>query len=145
MKNTINAIYSPSFNALYMPSTARIESRIGKKFAEATKNAKPTLEAFAEDFDIHIMPYKYSYEDRGLAMKVEMPTKNPFKHFLTKLSIKYQTWNKHMDFPSSSLVRLAPLVGFCGVNTVNDIKELLEDSANELSTKVADMNGISDF
>ena len=145
MNNTINATNSLSFKVLYMPSNAKIESKVGKKIAEAAKNAKPTLESFAEDFDIHVIPYKFSSEDRGLAMKVELPTKNPFKHFLTKLSIKYQTWNKHMDFPSSSLVRLTPLVGFCGVNSTNDITELLEHSADELSTKVAEINGLSDW
>ena len=61
------------------------------------------------------------------------------------LSIKYQTWNKHKDFPSSSLVRLTPLVGFCGVNSTNDITELLEHNADELSTKVAEINGLSDW
>ena len=145
MNNTINAANSLSFKALYMPSSAKIESRVGKKIAEAAKNAKPTLESFAEDFDIHVIPYKFSSEDRGLAMKVELPTKNPFKHLLTKLNMKYQTWIMQKDFEGSGLVKLIPLVGFCGVNSTNDITELLEHSADELSTKVADINGISDW
>ena len=135
--NTITA-NSPSFNALYVPSSKRVAAKAGKRFSDGIDRAKPVLEAYAENFDIHILPYKFNSEDRGLAIKAEKPTKSIIKHLLTKLNMKYQILNKHMNLPSNNFVRLIQSSrGLININSSVDIADLLEIHAEELTYKIA--------
>ena len=135
-----NINQSNTFKALYVPSDAYIAKKAGNRFAEAVTKARPTLERCAENCDLHILPYKFSSRDRGLAIKVGAPTKSPIKHFFTKLNIKYNAFLIHKNLPSNFFMCVAPLVTDKHVNSADTIADMLKFEAAELTQKISAYN-----